>query len=159
MIITQVVRETHALDDLAKTIDNFPVAFPREVKIAFERDVAPGMLAELRFMPPPFTGKRQWNSERQRRAYFASNGFGAGIPYRRTGKMVAAWNIGVSVSDNAIALYARNNSKSLPFVSGRRQQIMHRNSGWPLPADIFAKWKEPTFRTVDTALDVILGKR
>lgn len=29
----------------------------------------------------------QWDSERQRRAYFATNGFGAGIPYRRTHKM------------------------------------------------------------------------
>lgn len=29
----------------------------------------------------------QWDSERQKRAYFASNGFGAGIPYKRTHAM------------------------------------------------------------------------
>ncbi len=27
----------------------------------------------------------QWDSERQRRAFFATDGFGSGIPYRRTG--------------------------------------------------------------------------
>lgn len=29
----------------------------------------------------------QWDSERQRRAFFATNGFGKGIPYRRTHAM------------------------------------------------------------------------
>jgi hypothetical protein len=29
----------------------------------------------------------QWDTERQRRAYFATNGFGAGIPYKRTHAM------------------------------------------------------------------------
>jgi hypothetical protein len=31
----------------------------------------------------------QWDSERQRRAFFATNGFGQGIPYQRTGRMIA----------------------------------------------------------------------
>lgn len=35
----------------------------------------------------PVTYPIQWDSERQKRAYFATNGFGAGIPYRRTHAM------------------------------------------------------------------------
>jgi hypothetical protein len=30
----------------------------------------------------------QWDSERQKRAFFATNGFGQGIPYQRTNRMV-----------------------------------------------------------------------
>jgi len=30
----------------------------------------------------------QWDSERQRRAYFATNGFGSGIPYQRSNRMI-----------------------------------------------------------------------
>ena len=33
----------------------------------------------------------QWDSEKQRRAYFASNGFGKGIPYQRTGRTRLSW--------------------------------------------------------------------
>lgn len=32
-----------------------------------------------------------WDSERQKRAYFATNGFGAGIPYQRKGTTEAGW--------------------------------------------------------------------
>jgi hypothetical protein len=32
-----------------------------------------------------------WDSERQRKAYFSTDGFGHGIPYVRTGEHEAAW--------------------------------------------------------------------
>jgi hypothetical protein len=35
----------------------------------------------------------QWDSERQRRAFFATDGFGHGIPYRRTGKYNEGWRL------------------------------------------------------------------
>ena len=35
----------------------------------------------------------QWDSEKQRRAFFATKGFGKGIPYRRTGEYQAAWKV------------------------------------------------------------------
>lgn len=39
----------------------------------------------------PITYPVQWDSERQRRAFFATGGFGKGIPYQRTGGYIAAW--------------------------------------------------------------------
>lgn len=39
----------------------------------------------------PVTYPVRWDSERQRRAYFASNGFGRGIPYRRTHRYRFGW--------------------------------------------------------------------
>lgn len=35
----------------------------------------------------------QWDSEKQRRAYFATNGFGHGIPYQRQGKYEKGWTL------------------------------------------------------------------
>lgn len=35
----------------------------------------------------------QWDSERQRRAFFATNGFGRGIPYRRTHQYRFGWQL------------------------------------------------------------------
>jgi hypothetical protein len=34
-----------------------------------------------------------WDSEKQRRAFFATKGFGRGIPTKRTGKYVRSWHI------------------------------------------------------------------
>lgn len=34
-----------------------------------------------------------WDSEKQRRAFFATKGFGKGIPYQRTGQYNAGWRI------------------------------------------------------------------
>jgi len=35
----------------------------------------------------------KWDSDKQRRAYFATDGFGRGIPTRRSGAYVRAWQI------------------------------------------------------------------
>ncbi len=50
-----------------------------------------------------------WDSERQRKAYFATKGFGKGIPYRRTGDYTDQWKldklgeIGYRVSNFSLA--------------------------------------------------------
>lgn len=40
----------------------------------------------------------QWDTDKQRKAFFASDGFGAGIPSRRTGNYEKAWQL-VSIGD------------------------------------------------------------
>ena len=39
----------------------------------------------------PVTYPIKWDSDKQRRAYFASNGFGHGIPYQRQGHYERGW--------------------------------------------------------------------
>ena len=68
-----------------------------------------------------------WDSEKQRRAYFATDGFGGGIPYRRTGAMPAGWEI-VRVDPNGYRM--ENNQDNAVYVygdySGARQSKIHR---------------------------------
>lgn len=42
---------------------------------------------------PPSPRRVRWDSEKQRAAFFATNGFGGGIPYMRTGTYGKSWII------------------------------------------------------------------
>ena len=49
------------------------------------REAVEGAREELSIPAPEPTYPIQWDSERQRRAFFATDGFGRGIPTERTG--------------------------------------------------------------------------
>jgi len=93
--------------------------------------------------PAPFTGRRDWQSERQRRAYFATGGFGRGIPSTRTGEINDAWELGFDVQRSSITVTLFNVSDHYRFVVGSlrmdgpdTQQRMHKQGGWKPVAPI-----------------------
>lgn len=87
--------------------------------------VAPRALAPFQREGSPVTYPIRWQSERQRRAFFASNGFGKNIPYRRTGKLNASYKIGVTTSATELpSVYLTNPVSYRKFVVGRYQQRM-----------------------------------
>jgi len=62
-----------------------------QVQMGIDGDAAPSF-------PPawlsPVTGVPQsWDSEIQKRAFFATNGFGKGIPYQRMGGYISGWTV------------------------------------------------------------------
>ena len=73
-----------------------------------------------------------WDSEKQKRAYFASNGFGEGIPYRRKGTTERAWQL--QKLDDGYRL--ANESDAAFFVFGdlyqRKSQSNIHAGRWPL---------------------------
>ncbi len=79
----------------------------------------------------------QWTSDKQRKAFFATNGFGNGIPYRRTGLVNRSWELlAVERGDGQVEIVLLNTAAYASFVYGtfnnndRYQQGFHRNSGW-----------------------------
>lgn len=56
----------------------------------------------------------QWDSERQRRAFFATDGFGGGIPHRRTGEYENSFKI--EQLPDGVKFFS--DSAALPFVGG-----------------------------------------
>jgi hypothetical protein len=72
----------------------------------------------------------QWTSEKQRRAYFATNGFGAGIPYRRTGNMINDIHFKYGEGGGSDYVTAETDSPYAQFVVGQYQQKFHHNTGW-----------------------------
>jgi hypothetical protein len=110
----------------------------------------------VRYPPPP--RRVRWDSERQKRAYFATDGFGGGIPYRRTGTYGRSWIIrrnprsarvmaGYSLIGNAVQR-GRHYSKYVGGDAGGESQSRIHQNRWAkvrtsveketrsLPADI-----------------------
>ena len=74
----------------------------------------------------------QWQSEKQRRAYFASNGFGGGIPYSRTNALKDGWTTKNDGAKTAVT----NDVPYAGFVMGDEQQKGHRADKWRLVPEI-----------------------
>lgn len=154
---------TLPLSDAADFVETFN-AIVSEIGGEVAAEVRPAMLDELRYTPPEWTGgKREWESERQRRAYFASDGFGAGIPYVRTGKYAGGWVVISETTDGSFELTVGNAEPYAPFVGGtlnqrsrseaqRWQQRMHINTGWPLQVDTLAFWLDASLELFDQKL-------
>lgn len=54
-------------------------------------EVATAIRDRMREEAPPPKRPIRWDSDKQRRAFFATNGFGGGIPHKRTHKYRNAW--------------------------------------------------------------------
>ena len=86
--------------------------------------------------PGPVVHPVEWESTRQMRAYFATDGFGAGIPYVRSHGLVNAWSVVVDYTNTLSSITVENLNPVATYVYGFRQQRFHRNTGWPFAPDI-----------------------
>lgn len=77
---------------------------------------------EMREPGKPIVYPVQWDSEKQRRAFFATDGFGRGIPTKRTGQGVGAWR--AIKTENGADVF--NPLSHIVFINGRRQSRIHR---------------------------------
>lgn len=140
MIRYRVVLKADAFEDAEAW-----VRFVGDDVYALSKDILdkmrPKMMDELMHYPPRVKYPIQWTSVKQRRAFFASNGFGAGIPYKRTRALARGWNAQIHrKSDNASTLEIWNAQPYARFVVGtlsgnpqramRPMQRFHVNTGW-----------------------------
>lgn len=101
------------------------------------------VLNALRQDPGPVKYPIQWTSERQRRAFFATNGFGGGIPTRRTNAINDGWRY--ETDGSKVEVF--NVEPHAKWVVGsfdannfaQPQQAMHRNTGWKLAYPIVTR--------------------
>ena len=92
--------------------------------------------------------KYKWNSDKQRRAFFATKGFGGGIPSKRTGKMKEGWR--VSVDPYRTTIY--NRVRHSQFVVGDNQQKGHKADKWRQVQQIVADNLQGAFRSARSAV-------
>jgi hypothetical protein len=125
--------DTRALEIINRQLD----ALPEQIQRAVDRTTQTAQPArdEVARYPGAVKYPIQWTSEKQRRAFFATNGFGAGIPYRRTGGLGQAWNLTSARSATGAVLVLENRAASAKYVYGffgqpRPQQGFHVNTGW-----------------------------
>lgn len=106
----------------------------------------------------------RWTSERQRRAFFATKGFGRGIPTKRTHKLSQSWDVTVNIQQislfenfrvSLVTFLARFGMGTPPtppqpsiwvsvsnpvdyeiYVTGVYQQGFHHDTGWYQSASV-----------------------
>lgn len=82
-------------------------------------------------------GQFPWTSRRQQQAFHASNGFGRGIPTRRTHDLSKGWNLVIiPIPDRIPGIGIYNPIKYRKFVTGRYQQRFHAGR-WLKERDMF----------------------
>ena len=85
----------------------------------------------------PITYPVQWDSVRQMKAFFASNGFGGGIPYQRKGRYEQGWKLvntknGVELANRTRgARYIGGLRSGRDISPGKKQSRIHKDR-WPL---------------------------
>jgi len=93
----------------------------------------------------------RWTSEKQRRAFFATDGFGRGIGSGRTGEFRRGWDVTVNRYQGEAAIV--NRSDAAVFIVGKWQQGFHADTGWLRLADHEDKVLDGANPVISKALD------
>ncbi len=127
--------------DVFRDIKALPAEARKEFGPIFKREGMPKIneLVKATFGSDPGPVKRpiEWQTIRQQRAFFATNGFGKGIPTKRSGKVRKGWQVKLDrrSNENIIAIvnyvsYAGYVSPDVFMVGSYTQQRFHKNTGW-----------------------------
>lgn len=120
-------------------------------------------LQRLRLIPGPPKYPIRWTSERQRRAFFATNGFGRGIPTPRTGKIAADWEVSFVAVEGGGILVLSNPHSAAKFVHGPDPfaQGFHIDTGWTqiddIQNDFYNEWEGSATQAFFDGVDVFEG--
>lgn len=142
-------------EDTAKT-------FQRKLQIEFNKQrkkIDNRARRFLRFTPRTPKYPIQWQSERQRKAFFASKGFGRGIPTKRTGKLAEGWSIRQQKTANGANIIFDNDTKYAVYVQGDYMQNMHIASGYHSVRDAYDKYAPEYAEVLSTSIDKVLEKK
>ena len=94
-------------------------------------------LAKLKRRPRRVKYPIAWTTPKQKRAFFATKGFGRGIPTQRTGALSKGWYSRFRYSARDVSLEFGNPLPYATYVQGERQQRFHRNTGYTQAQPVF----------------------
>jgi hypothetical protein len=137
MINVTITVDADILDALGEQVRRAPALVKGAVRRQVNKE-RQRLRAELKVTPGPPKYPLRWKSEKQRRAFFATNGFGKGIPYQRTGKMVDAWDLQTVNLPDGLEISAVNETAYARFVIGDDAQPFHLDTGWRQAAPTLA---------------------
>lgn len=126
---------TEALKKVAKNLTDAPKNFTRLMRARGSK-AAPRALARLQQIPGAPRYPIRWTTERQRKAFFATDGFGRGIPTRRSGQIAGKWKTTFMPDSKGGMLILENDDPAATFVQGFDQQGFHADTGWVTTAQV-----------------------
>ena len=130
-IVKQVADEVNA-------INQYPGPVARPIEWANPIPTPPGKISNI------LGGL--WS--RQKAAYFASDGFGAGIPYQRKGTFWFPVTVDWDPETGTLTVIHAN--PIAKYVVGMFQQPFHKNTGWP---EIENEYLEIVIRAQDNLIE------
>lgn len=141
MIRARMTQSGFQIEQLGDLVREFPDAVGDWAK----RDLRPFISKEvdikLRREPGAVHYPIEWTSEKQRLAFFATDGFDKGIPYDRSGKLVKAWHVRGDYRGGFVSIDVYNDAPQAQYVygdeHGLHQQQFHVSTGWPNFLDVF----------------------
>lgn len=93
-------------------------------------------LTRLHTIPGKPVYPLRWRSRRQQQAYFASNGFGGGIPHQRRGTIAEAFGAEFIPTESGGIVALTNPYEEARFIHGPDTQPFHLDTGWVQIDDI-----------------------
>lgn len=118
-----------ALQQIERTMSRTVRLFQNAMK-GRKGQLANVALAKIRRVPGDPVYPIRWTNERQRRAFFASKGFGRGIPTKRTNKIINAWDAEFVPTDDGGMLVMSNPYEAAQFIFGPNTQGFHLDTGY-----------------------------
>lgn len=91
-----------------------------------------------------------WQTAKQRRAFFATNGFGAGIPSKRTDNLRFGWKAQSWGDKTKIKVI--NDQEYARFVMGDAMQRGHKADGWRTYQEVISTNINAMMRAVNQAV-------
>lgn len=153
-----VTVDTDVLDALRDAAQGAPRRVNKAYKAKIKR-LRQRLLDDLREYPGPVRYPFRWKSERQRRAYFATDGFGWGIPYVRTDALKLSWVTHIRDQRDGAIFEVENRAPYARFVVGDDAQPGHLATGWNSAAEIVSRYRETaTDELIDVWGAVALGE-
>lgn len=133
------------LNNIRRYMQDFDKIAEREIKRE-ANIIGRAAVQELSRPVPDVQYPIQWAGERQRKAFFATNGFGKGIPTQRTGSIQKQWRYEIRRNRDGFQFSIYNTKPYAKYLFGslaqdkrkaaRFQQPMHKNTGYPLAQPI-----------------------
>lgn len=133
---------------LRTVIQNFEQA-KRRFQLAMQQrrgdELAGRALAALKTVPAKPNYPIRWTSDKQRKAFFASKGFGRGIPASRNTPpdVSEGWEAEFIATDDGGILALDNSVPHWVYVQGALAQGFHKDTGWVQLDDVREDaWRE-----------------
>lgn len=143
------------IKEVRRAINGFIAKLPGGGLTVLER-VARGLKARMAKPGLPITYPVQWDSEKQRRAFFATNGFGHGIPYKRSNKYIQSGQ--VQRFTDKVTFFNPHPAGAIGGKLGGWQSRIHRGR-WPnITKELFAELEALPEKLLNM-IRVIAGKQ
>ena len=156
---------TDLIAEFNANIDKFPALLTRAYKRNTSRLLS-RWIAALSIEPPPayFYYPLTWKSEKQRKAFFATDGFGRGIGAERTHTLSHSWKKKIETLDNGGSMTVYNSSPTGLFVYGtfdvERQPMFQAAQGgvpWIDPFEVSSPFFDEAIAVLDATIETIIS--